>query len=396
MLEENGGMREKGPFSLVQVFNGQADGYTVEKISLLASPNQKRPARFWGVYTKLKTFNMTSYKKNHSERLNSGVMVVEPSETVFSDMMGKVQALCCYTGEVLKSRPVPEMERLSTLYNADVGLYMLANKWMVDESELRVIHYTLGPPGYLHLVYKLGRAAAVQKVAHADDESGKDRQRQTTSCDIATCCYWSGMAFLAMVDPALPCIFGITALFARNSHGASGSNTARASSSAFASTFITLLPPLPPPSPPPGATVRPPGDGGTNKRKFNIRIHSSNRRDEPGGLVPVQINYSINTDSSHPVEIDVGIRIKISSDHLTIMIHDTVKLRRQNILPPTDIHGESERRRELRKARERSGSLRGSEREREERSGAASARARREGSGGRCGFGRGHLGLRWA
>lgn len=29
---------------------------------------------------------------------------------------------------VIKSRPVPEMERLSTLYNADVGLYMLANK----------------------------------------------------------------------------------------------------------------------------------------------------------------------------------------------------------------------------------------------------------------------------
>ncbi|XWS64775.1 hypothetical protein CRYUN_Cryun05aG0032600 [Craigia yunnanensis] len=37
------------------------------------------------------------------------------------------------------------MEPLSTLYNADVGLYMLANKWMVDESELHVIHYTLGP-----------------------------------------------------------------------------------------------------------------------------------------------------------------------------------------------------------------------------------------------------------
>lgn len=30
--------------------------------------------------------------------------------------------------EVLNSRPVPDMERLSTLYNADVGLYMLANK----------------------------------------------------------------------------------------------------------------------------------------------------------------------------------------------------------------------------------------------------------------------------
>ena len=89
----------------------------------------------------------------HSERLNSGVMVVEPSEALFSDMMRKVKTLSSYTGgdqgflnsyypdfqnarvfdpslspEALKARPVPDMERLSTLYNADVGLYMLANK----------------------------------------------------------------------------------------------------------------------------------------------------------------------------------------------------------------------------------------------------------------------------
>ncbi|KAJ8770192.1 hypothetical protein K2173_011527 [Erythroxylum novogranatense] len=175
----------------------EADGWILEKISLLANPNQVRPTRFWGVYTKLKIFNMTKYKKvvyldadtivlksiedlfkcgkfcanlKHSERLNSGVMVVEPSQVVFNDMMSKVNTLQSYTGgdqgflnsyypefpnahvfepflpqELLHSRPVPEMERLSTLYNADVGLYMLANKWMVDESELRVIHYTLGP-----------------------------------------------------------------------------------------------------------------------------------------------------------------------------------------------------------------------------------------------------------
>ncbi|KAJ8760609.1 hypothetical protein K2173_015276 [Erythroxylum novogranatense] len=175
----------------------QADGWIVEKISLLTNPNHVRPKRFWGVYTKLKIFNMTNYRKvvyldadtivvkniddlfkcgkfcanlKHSERLNSGVMVVEPSHAVFNDMMTKVNTLQSYTGgdqgflnsyypdfpnahlfqpnipdEVFQSRPVPEMERLSTLYNADVGLYMLANKWMVDESELRVIHYTLGP-----------------------------------------------------------------------------------------------------------------------------------------------------------------------------------------------------------------------------------------------------------
>ncbi|KAL2227558.1 UNVERIFIED_CONTAM: Inositol phosphorylceramide glucuronosyltransferase 1 [Sesamum indicum] len=175
----------------------QADGWIVKTISLLENPNQVRPKRFWGVYTKLKIFNMTDYKKvvyldadtivvkniedlfkcqkfcanlKHSERLNSGVMVVEPSEEVFKDMMTKVNTMYSYTGgdqgflnsyfpdfanarifdpyasaEELKSRPIPKMERLSTLYNADVGLYMLANKWMVDEAELRVIHYTLGP-----------------------------------------------------------------------------------------------------------------------------------------------------------------------------------------------------------------------------------------------------------
>lgn len=32
------------------------------------------------------------------------------------------------SAEVVNSKPVPGMERLSTLYNADVGLYMLANK----------------------------------------------------------------------------------------------------------------------------------------------------------------------------------------------------------------------------------------------------------------------------
>ncbi|KAK4480455.1 hypothetical protein RD792_013528 [Penstemon davidsonii] len=175
----------------------QADGWIVKTISLLENPNHVRPKRFWGVYTKLKIFNMTTYKKvvyldadtivvkdiedvfkcqkfcanlKHSERLNSGVLVVEPSEDLFKDMMTKVNTMYSYTGgdqgflnsyfpdfpnarvfdphaspEELKSRPTPEMERLSTLYNADVGLYMLANKWMVDEEELRVIHYTLGP-----------------------------------------------------------------------------------------------------------------------------------------------------------------------------------------------------------------------------------------------------------
>ncbi|XP_065852116.1 inositol phosphorylceramide glucuronosyltransferase 1 isoform X2 [Euphorbia lathyris] len=409
----------------------QADGWIVEKISLLANPNQVRPTRFWGVYTKLKIFNMTNYKKvvyldadtivvkniedlfkcskfcanlKHSERLNSGVMVVEPSQSLFNDMMSKVTTLHSYTGgdqgflnsyysefpnahvfepslpqEVRKSRPVPPMERLSTLYNADVGLYMLANKWMVNETQLHVIHYTLGPlkpwdwwtswllkpvdiwqnvreqlaetlPGtgggrnpndellvkllfllpliallfsyyrsflqtrvfcrnslfdhirhlyykirsngyagvsssstfnsathlkvpaylggvsiimcfvsalvalaislsivprqvmpwtglllmyewtftifilsfgsFLHFTYSWGKMTASQVSVSSlpessDYEFGKGHQRQGSSCDVATWYYGLGMAFLAIATPSLPCIFGITALFAR-------------------------------------------------------------------------------------------------------------------------------------------------------------------------------------
>ncbi|KAF3652102.1 Inositol phosphorylceramide glucuronosyltransferase 1 [Capsicum annuum] len=99
---------------------------------------------------------LTGYQwqdRNDIMRLNSGVMVVEPSEKVFNDMMSKVTTLPSYTGgdqgflnsyyvgfanahiyepnlssDILNSRKVPEIKRLSTLYNADVGLYMIANK----------------------------------------------------------------------------------------------------------------------------------------------------------------------------------------------------------------------------------------------------------------------------
>ncbi|KAL7228383.1 hypothetical protein ACSBR2_007158 [Camellia fascicularis] len=173
----------------------QADGWTVELISLLANPNQIRPKSaaclncicvmcpskaFAQLQAGLPLLHCADGCKEcedlfkcgkfcanlkHSERLNSGVLVVEPSQTVFNDMMTEVNTLPSYTGgdqgflnsyyagfanahvfepdlpqKVLDSRSVPE-----TLYNADVGLYMLANKWMVDEKELRVIHYTLGP-----------------------------------------------------------------------------------------------------------------------------------------------------------------------------------------------------------------------------------------------------------
>ena len=114
----------------------------------------------------------------HSERLNSGVMVVEPSQALFNDMMRKVKTLSSYTGgdqgflnsyypdfqnarvfdpsltpEELKNRPAPDMERLSTLYNADVGLYMLANKVILPFLGLGNITVCLAFDVYLVTVW---------------------------------------------------------------------------------------------------------------------------------------------------------------------------------------------------------------------------------------------------
>ncbi|KAL8261021.1 hypothetical protein R6Q59_025070 [Mikania micrantha] len=51
--------------SIVESFftNEPVDGWIVKPISLLENLNQVRPTRFWGVYTRLKIFNMTNYEK---------------------------------------------------------------------------------------------------------------------------------------------------------------------------------------------------------------------------------------------------------------------------------------------------------------------------------------------
>ena len=51
--------------------------------------------------------------------------------------------------EALNSRPVPEMERLSTLYNADVGLYMLANKVPSLSFSLSLHMHVSWPPLFI-------------------------------------------------------------------------------------------------------------------------------------------------------------------------------------------------------------------------------------------------------
>ncbi|KAG0497070.1 hypothetical protein HPP92_001761 [Vanilla planifolia] len=59
-----------------------------------------------------------------------------------------------------------------------------------------------------------GRAS--NQLDSSDYDSSKGHQRNLSNWDVITCFYGSGMAFLAIITPSLPCFFGISALFARS------------------------------------------------------------------------------------------------------------------------------------------------------------------------------------
>ncbi|CAD7695590.1 unnamed protein product [Ostreobium quekettii] len=174
-----------------------SDGWRVKKVETVSNPAKGPhpggfPKRFWAVYTKLSIFNMVEYERviyldadtvvtknsdvlfscpgfcatmRHSERLNSGVMVVSPSATMYSDMMSKIESYPSYTGgdqgflnayfpDYMNSRvfdpndtskdAAAQMMRLPTAFNADIGLYVMnSNRWMIPKENIYIIHFTL-------------------------------------------------------------------------------------------------------------------------------------------------------------------------------------------------------------------------------------------------------------
>lgn len=188
-----------GKISASSLKSLQSDGWRIRQVSEIANPAKGPqtsgfPAKFSSVYTKLSIFNLVEYKKivyldadtimtrnsdalfncpgfcatlRHSERLNSGVMVVTPSSDRYEDMMLKINLLPSYTGgdqgflnayfddfmngfvfNPNRSYEKTEYEtmRLPTRFNADIGLYVLnSNRWMIPEDKISVVHFTLGP-----------------------------------------------------------------------------------------------------------------------------------------------------------------------------------------------------------------------------------------------------------
>lgn len=111
----------------------------------------------------------------HSERLNSGTMVLQPDAALFKQMMAAMHSTPSYTGgdqgflnaffsefasaplfdptkgkllsaaaEGGRAQHAVELGRLPTQYNADLGLYVLnSNRWTLPEDTIGVLHYTL-------------------------------------------------------------------------------------------------------------------------------------------------------------------------------------------------------------------------------------------------------------
>ena len=200
-----------------------ADGWRLYRTEAIQNPSlwtqnggRGFPRRFWGVYTKLMILNLTQYKRlvyldadtvaarnidelflcdaalcgvlRHSERFNSGVMVLQPSEETLKDMLHHMSTTPSYTGgdqgflneyfsefansplfdpstssgktlsqtlagsktnvsstsNIWKDSKGRMLARLPTIYNADLGLYVAnSNRWTLPREKIGVIHYTL-------------------------------------------------------------------------------------------------------------------------------------------------------------------------------------------------------------------------------------------------------------
>ncbi|TYG46879.1 hypothetical protein ES288_D11G292600v1 [Gossypium darwinii] len=97
-------------------------------------------------------------------------------------------------------------------------LEFLSQLCLHNEWTLTIFFLLFG--AFLHLIYQRGRRIVTQLTPVSADtdlfnSDPKKDHLQASSCDIVSWYYGLGMAFLVIVAPSLPCIFGITALFLR-------------------------------------------------------------------------------------------------------------------------------------------------------------------------------------
>ena len=172
----------------------RSDGWMIREVRTVENPYNGLSSRgiyFKGIFTKLLIWNMTEYERiiyldadvlvvaniehmfdcgtfcaayRHSDLFNAGILVVEPSASIYKDMIEKIPLITSYddgdqgflnvyfknvvyasmfnwSNDMRQKKPM----RMSGRLNADMGLYYAHSEWDVPANEVRIIHYTLGP-----------------------------------------------------------------------------------------------------------------------------------------------------------------------------------------------------------------------------------------------------------
>ncbi len=171
----------------------RADGWIIKPIGNIHNPYEgqsKRGNYFSGIFSKLYIWNMTDYERiiyvdsdalvlsnvdhmfdcgtfcatyRHSDLFNAGIIVVEPSSEIFSDMRDKIPLLPSYDDgdqgflnvyfddlvyapffNWSNSSRQRQNMRMPAELNADVGIYYISSCWNI-KGDIKIIHYTLGP-----------------------------------------------------------------------------------------------------------------------------------------------------------------------------------------------------------------------------------------------------------
>jgi len=184
------------PLPRLAVQQLEAANWSLHPVPIIANPHAHHPSKLTHVYSKLSMFGLPYERAvfldadtlvvsstaealfdcpaklcavlRHSERFNSGVLSLQPSPELLDWMATRITSTESYTGgdqgflnslypEMASAQlwqpgitaqersETAELARLRTGFNADWGLHALSNRWPVAQSELAVLHFTLGP-----------------------------------------------------------------------------------------------------------------------------------------------------------------------------------------------------------------------------------------------------------
>ena len=170
----------------------EAAGWTLEEVEFLANPMATHPAKLSRVWSKLAVLGLP-YRRvvyldadtlvvnrraenlfscpatvcgvlRHSERWNTGVITVAPSQELLTSAKERMSTTQSYTGgdqgllnEIFDLAKAPLLDddafnasaalltsaRLSSSFNADIGLFLLSRRFAFS-GEPAIVHFTLG------------------------------------------------------------------------------------------------------------------------------------------------------------------------------------------------------------------------------------------------------------